>query len=84
MNESRNDGQMGRLADKQGSDGLTIQREIVKGLMVMDGRAQSQRQIIRQAANAELLAADVYLSHLSEEAGGELSVMYTVQFDRLS
>lgn len=39
-------------------DGLMMQREIVKGLMVIDGRAQSHRQIIRQAANAELLAED--------------------------
>lgn len=35
-----------------------MQREIVKRLMVMNERAQSHRQIIRQAANAELLAAD--------------------------
>lgn len=72
-------------------DGLMMQREIVKGLMVMDGRAQSHRQIIRQAANAELLAVDhnqtracIYLSRLSGEADAELSVIHTVQFDRLS
>lgn len=55
---------MDKQADKQTdrqlerSDGLTMHREIVKGLMVMEERLQSHRQIIRQAANAELLAAD--------------------------
>lgn len=39
-------------------DGPLMQREIVKGLMVTDGRAQTHRQIIRQAANAELRAVD--------------------------
>lgn len=38
------------------SDDPTMQREIGKGLIVMEERAQSHRLIIRQAANAELLA----------------------------
>lgn len=51
-----------RPADKQKDrqlergDDLTMQREIVKWLM--EERAQSHRHIIRQAANAELLAKD--------------------------
>lgn len=35
-----------------------MQSEIGKGLMVVEERAQSHRLLIRQAANAELLAAD--------------------------
>lgn len=54
------DRQVKRQPDRQleRSDDLVLLREIVKGLMVMKERAQSYRQIIRQAANAELLAAD--------------------------
>lgn len=44
------------------SDGLVMQREIGKGLMVMEESALSRRRIIRQAANAELLAADLHQS----------------------
>jgi len=64
VGEDGRDGQNRRQADKQTdrqlerSDDLTIQREIVKGLMVMEERVQFHRQIIRQAANAELLAVD--------------------------
>ena len=50
-----------RQADKQTdrqlerSDDPPMQREIVRGWMVMEERAQPHRRIIRQAANAELL-----------------------------
>lgn len=82
--DKRTDGQLERSED------LTMQMEIVNGLMVIKESSQSHRQIIRQAANAELLAADhnrnpvhVYLSCLPEEADAELSVIYTALFDRL-
>ncbi len=93
MDEERSDGhtearQISRWTDRQlgRSDDLTMQREIVKGWMVMEERVQSHRQIIRQAANVGLLAVKllhVDLSCLSEEAEAELSVMYTWLFDRL-
>lgn len=52
--------------------------------MVMAERAQSCRQIIRQAANAELLAAAPSLSVMSVwEADADLSVILTALFDML-
>lgn len=65
VTEERSDGQTEDKADKQtdrqleGSDDPTMQREIEGGLMVTEESARSRRQIIRQAANAELLAEDL-------------------------